>query len=74
MNKYKKGKEIPHSDRWRNLGQKEVYLIEDEEIKVIHKLKIYLSSNIFVIGDHLTFLFVFYEVFSTHILQAQLRK
>lgn len=69
----KNGKKYPvHTSR--DLSQKEVHLVESEAIEGIYKHKIYLSPHVFVMDGCLISLFVFYGVFSTYILHAQLRK
>lgn len=74
MNKCKKEKEIPCSEMKKNVGQKEVHLIGNEEIKGIQKHIIYSSSYVFVMDGCLISFFTFYEVFSTLILHALIKK
>lgn len=74
MNKCKKGKEIPCSEMKKNVGQKEVHLTGNGEIKGKQKHTIYSSSHVFVMDGCLISLFTFYEVFSTLILYDLLKK
>lgn len=75
MNKCKNEKEISCSEMGgKKVGQKEIHLIGNEEIKGIQKHTIYSSSYVFVMDGCLISLFTFYEVFSTLIHQARLKK
>lgn len=69
----KNGKKYPVQTS-KDLSQKEVHLVESEAIEGIYKHKVYLSPHVFVMDGCLISLFGFYDVFSTHILHAQLSK